>query len=122
MQEMVTLVNKYSFQDSNDIAQRTLNDLRLLIVNNKINLKALFDKIDSDRSGYLSQDEFFNFIRMIAPKLRRYDSDAIYNLIDSGHDGKVSINEFFAAMGPGSGASQLENASLKKRQLSRRGR
>jgi len=54
----------------------------------------LFNKIDTNHSGYLDFNEFFQFLNGIAPCYTRAEVLKIFRHIDSDHNGLVSKPEF----------------------------
>jgi len=59
-------------------------------------IRAIFDKLDIDNSGYLDRNEYERMLRHLGCVLNVKASDAIFQQIDSDGSGEISFDEFFA--------------------------
>lgn len=57
-------------------------------------LSAVFDKFDSDKSGFLSKGELYCMLKLSKPKVTNDEVVALMAKIDSDHDHKVARDEF----------------------------
>ena len=68
--------------------------IRALIRASPTNLKAIFDQMDTDRSGRLSSQEFRNGIRKLSLGLTSREIDQLMIRIDTNNDGQIDYREF----------------------------
>ncbi|XP_059161703.1 uncharacterized protein LOC131944859 [Physella acuta] len=60
-------------------------------------LKALFNKFDTDRSGYLERDEMRRLLNSCGQRYSTSDVDHVIRLADANGDGKISLEELIYA-------------------------
>lgn len=58
---------------------------------------ALFDALDLDKDGYISQEEFRIYFQVIGPDISEAEMQHSFNTIDENKNGQVSREEFLAA-------------------------
>ena len=54
----------------------------------------MFDIIDTSKEGYLSLDEIKAFYKVIAPEMSEAEVLCVFEIVDTGKDGKINGEEF----------------------------
>ena len=70
----------------------------------KADVKAEFDRIDTDKSGMIEKQEFRNLLETIAKKhgdgtVKESDFESTFNQFDKDKSGKLSFDEIFKNWG-----------------------
>jgi hypothetical protein len=60
----------------------------------RIQLQKAFDEIDKDKSGKISYDEIFSYLKDVNDEADEAYVRTIFDSMDANHDGQVSIDEF----------------------------
>ncbi|OMJ68048.1 hypothetical protein SteCoe_34618 [Stentor coeruleus] len=60
----------------------------------RIQLQKAFDEIDKDKSGKISYEEIYNYLKEINDEADENYVRTIFDSMDANHDGQVSIDEF----------------------------
>ena len=61
-----------------------------------LNLRNVFQSIDTDGSGMLSKEEFSHALHLITPDLKEDDIEELFHMIDIDKNGQISFSEFLA--------------------------
>lgn len=56
----------------------------------------VFNQIDTDRSGWINSDEFYQAMKLVSIDLTDLEIKKIMERVDANHDGMVSYAEFAA--------------------------
>lgn len=67
-------------------------------VNNKVQVKKIFDQIDTDKSGRISREELKKGFAAAGLKLQEKVLDDIMSVADANHDGGISLEEWEHAL------------------------
>ena len=73
-----------------------IEKLRALIRSSSQSLQHIFNDMDEDGNGFVSQTEFRNAIRKLGLGLSSREIDQLLTKIDTNADGKISYPEFAA--------------------------
>ena len=90
-EEFAQIFNNYDFCDLDNFSAHLIEGFREIILANKLNTKDIFVEIDKNKVGFLSQPEFTEYVRKIAPAFKQYEINQIYDEIDANKDGTISF-------------------------------
>ena len=80
------------------IANKMLEDLKKVIVYNKLDTKKVFSGFDKSGDSMLDFDEFKGLVAIINARFSEKDIRELFNLFDLNKDGNVSLDEFQKAL------------------------
>ncbi|KAL4439078.1 hypothetical protein ABPG74_008853 [Tetrahymena malaccensis] len=74
--------------------KKILRSMQEIVQSHNLNVNHIFDKFDKDKGGSLDEQEFFQFIVSIDPRITSFESKAIFRVVDTSNDKKISLQEF----------------------------
>ena len=83
-----------------DKQRKVFDKLRQILMASNISVEAFFAKVDTDRSGELSNLEFINAIKNLNLGLNLTEIEDLLMYCDSNQDGKISFHEFVKKFAP----------------------
>lgn len=85
-------------REVNERIEQVLEDIRVFVFKNRVNLRYLFMQVDKFRSNYLTYDEIIKVIESFYSKLTKFDLQDIARYLDIDRDGKLFYYEFIGRM------------------------
>ena len=77
-----------------DKAKYIINELRMTIYKNRIDLEELFKKYDFTKDSKLEMKEFSKLMKSIDSSIERSEIEYIFNKFDDDKDNTISFEEF----------------------------
>lgn len=85
-----------------------------------LNIRQFFDLFDKDKSSEIDKEEFYSFIRYIAPKINPREIERMWVKFDHDESGKITMKEFVDELTrgvPGMGSQIATNRERAKRNV-----